>query len=107
MSSGRRRIRLRYTLHAKLRWVERGLSLDDIERAVTYPVGTINDLPHKNYKSFIKVNSQYLVVNCLVPVLYYRDILVSHKLLTPSNKGPTQGYEITPKGIRYRRYSQK
>jgi hypothetical protein len=62
MSSARRRIRLRYTLHAKLRCVERGLSLDDIERAVTYPVETIYDLPHKNYKSFIKVDSQYLVV---------------------------------------------
>jgi predicted transcriptional regulator len=32
---------------------------------------------------------------------YYRDFLISQELLTPSNKGPTQHYEITPKGERF------
>jgi predicted transcriptional regulator len=31
----------------------------------------------------------------------YRDHLISHELLTPSNKGPTQHYAITSKGERY------
>ncbi|MPZ07983.1 MAG: hypothetical protein GEU26_16465 [Nitrososphaeraceae archaeon] len=32
---------------------------------------------------------------------YYRDFLISQELLIPSNKGPTQHYEITRKGEHY------
>jgi predicted transcriptional regulator len=32
---------------------------------------------------------------------YYRDFLISQELLISSNKGPTQHYEITPKGERF------
>jgi predicted transcriptional regulator len=32
---------------------------------------------------------------------YYRDFLINQELLIPSNRGPTQHYEITPKGEYY------
>ena len=31
----------------------------------------------------------------------YRDLLISNKLMIPSNNGPAQRYEITPKGERF------
>ena len=33
--------------------------------------------------------------------IQYRDLLISNKLLIPSNTEPTQRYEITPKGQRF------
>jgi predicted transcriptional regulator len=33
--------------------------------------------------------------------IWYRDLLITNKLLIPSNTNPTRRYEITPKGERF------
>jgi predicted transcriptional regulator len=82
------------------------------------PPGRSLHQPHRDYYEIIKqilqtvyskaegCKSAEMAYRCelaWVQFTYYRDILLSNKLLIPSEEGSTQRYEITPKGERYLR----
>jgi predicted transcriptional regulator len=80
------------------------------------PPGRSLSQPHRDHYEIIKVILQNvfskiggckpyeLAYRCQLnwpQFTYYREILLSNKLLTSSNTEPNHHYEITPKGIRF------